>query len=60
MKIIDNESKKIYELKSIDYDSTFQRTIYRFYSTNCSWSIPVYNNETLNQVLEKNNLSIDK
>ena len=37
-----------------------ERTIYRFYSTNCSWSIPVYNNETLNQVLEKNNLSIDK
>lgn len=60
MKIIDNESKKIYELESIDYDSTFQRTIYTFYSINCSWSIPVCNNETLNQVLEKNNLSIDK
>lgn len=63
MKIVDNETKRIFELENVYYDNIFKRTIYNFCAMGChnwyQWNIPVYNNESLEEVLKKCNATID-
>ena len=59
MKVVDNKTKKVFELESVYYDDIFKRTIYKFCGNWHQWSIPVYNNESLEKVLKKCNLTID-
>lgn len=63
MKVIDNETKRIFELENVYYDNIFKRTIYEFcamgYRNWYQWNIPVYNNESLEEILKKCNLTID-
>ncbi len=62
MKIVDNETKRVFKLEMVYYDKFFKRTIYEFHAMNYGkfrWSIPVYNNESLEEVLKKCNLTID-
>jgi len=62
MKVVDNETKRIFELENVYYDNIFKRTIYEFCTIdyhNWKWDISVYNNETLKDVLKRYNLTID-
>lgn len=63
MRIIDNKTKRVFVLDSVYYDDIFKRTIYEFEAMGCrnwyQWGIPVYNNETLEEVLKKCDVTID-
>lgn len=62
MKIKDNKTKKIFELKHVYYDDNFKRTFYEFHAINYKnlcWNIIVYNNESLEKVLQEYDFTID-